>query len=417
MHQPTKKYLYTLVLMACCHSALADQASTATLFNQAISLRESGELDESIETFQTILSNEPSLGRVRAELAISYAKALNYNAAKQEVETLLAAPETPADVKYTLQNLLTELEKQSQPHLFTPYISMGIGHDTNVNVGPNSSTINLGGAQLSANANPISDNFWALNTGVAHRYLAPETVNVFGQQAAVIWQSNAGYFEQNYFDSGNFDIDVISLSTGPMLVKPGKWRANADLSYDYIELGHTKLAEFFGIAPTVSFNLSKSFDLTITSKFQQREFNDNVAPGRDSDYQLLNVSLTKGLLDNRLTVQVGTGVFHENAEINRFSNEGYQVSAGTSFKLNEIDTVYARHNFKNSRFGAPEVLFNQRRDENENRTTIGFNHRFTQQYVKDWVLDTSITHTDNASNVSIFDSRRTQFAINVAKQF
>jgi hypothetical protein len=401
----------------------ADAASDAKLdeeFTKGMSLREAGDYEAAIAAFQGVLSSEPSLGRVRAELAVSYLRALNFAAAREEADKIIADPNTPDIVRLNMQYFLSEMEKQSKPHVFTPYINFGIGHDTNINAGPSSNTINLGGGQigqLSSNSQPLSRNFNMLNVGLAHRYLSPTPVTAFGRSAAYVWQSNISYYQNDYFDSGDFDLNVLSLSTGPLAIVAERWRAGIDFTYDYVELGHTKLASIYGFAPSVTWNISKNTDITLAAKLQKREFNDTIANGRDSDYQSVNLDVGRAFFDSKLTLQVGAGLFNENADISRFSNDGYQLSAGANWRAATNDSLYLKHVYKNSQLDGNEVLFNKARDENENRATVGFNHKFVEKYVKDWTMDASIAYVENDSNVAIFNYKRTQFALNFGKYF
>jgi tetratricopeptide (TPR) repeat protein len=152
---------------------VADAASEALIneaFTKGMSLREAGDYEAAIAAFQGVLSSEPTLGRARAELAVTYFRALNFASARAEAEKVLADPKTPDGVKLTVQYFLDEMDKQSKPHVFTPYVTFGVGHDTNINAGPSSSTINLGGGQigqLASGASPISNNFNMLNVGLA----------------------------------------------------------------------------------------------------------------------------------------------------------------------------------------------------------------------------------------------------------
>jgi hypothetical protein len=402
---------------------VADAASDTALeqqFAQGMSSREAGDYEAAIAAFQGVLSSEPSLGRARAELAVSYFRALNFAAARAEADKVLADQSTPEGVKLNVQKFLDEMDKQSKTHVFTPYITFGLGHDTNINAGPSSSTINLGGGvigQLAANAAPLSKNFNMLNVGLAHRYLSPTAHTMFGRSAAYIWQSNVSYYRNDYFNSGDFDLDVLSLSTGPLAVVAERWRMGVDFTYDYIQLGHNKLADFYGVAPSVTWNVSKNTDITLGAKLQRREFNDSIATGRDSDYQSVNLDAGRAFFDSKLSLQLGAGWFNESADISRFSNDGYQFSAGANWRVAPNDSLYLKDVYKSSQFDGKEVLFNIARDERENRASLGFTHRFLEKYVKDWTMDASITYTQNDSNVPVYDYRRTQFGLNFGKFF
>lgn len=398
----------------------ADATSNASVdqqFADGLSLRESGDYEASIAAFQSVLSSEPTLNRARAELAVSYFRALNFAAAKAQAGQVLADPNTPEGVKSNVRKFLEAIDNESRKHVFTPYVTLGFGRDNNINVGPSSSTINLGGAQLVANATPIAKNYYMLNVGLAHRYLSPTPIQVFGHSAAYIWQSNVSYYRNDYFGAKDYDLDVLSLSTGPLAVVAERWRAGLDFTYDYINLGGSKLAEFTGIAPSVTWNLNKKTDVSLNAKFQHRQFNDHVAPGRDSNYESLDVNVGRAYLDSKLTLQAGAGVFNENADIARFSNDGYQLSGAMNFRLTGENNIYLKDAYKATQFVGNEVLFNVARDEDENRVTVGFNHHFSQNFVKDWTLDVSATHTNNNSNVSIYDYKRTQIGLTMGKYF
>lgn len=407
------------IVLGFAQNAFAETATASTddQFTQGMSAREAGDFEASIKAFQDLLSAEPSLSRVRAELAVSYFKALNFAAAKEQAEQILNDPKTPEPVKINVQKFVDYMAKESQTHVFTPYVNFGYGHDDNINVGPSSNIINIGGAQLVAGASKQTSNHTMLNAGLAHRYLSPKTFNVFGRTAAFIWQSNASYYQNNYSSSNPYDLDVLSVSTGPMLAVANRWRAGVDFSLDHILLGHNKLADFYGITPSATWNLNAVTDISANTKYQRREFDNNVAPGRNSDYVSAGVDIIRKLPKQNLTFQVGANVFNENADVSRFSNDGYQITAGANFKFKDVNNVYTRYSFKNSEFDGVEPIFNQARNEDEKRMTFGYNHRFTQAKIKDWTMDLSYTHTENDANLAIYQYHRNQYALNFGKQF
>jgi Protein of unknown function (DUF2860) len=411
----------TVLFSPASFAAAATDAAAASdaeqLFATGLSEREAGDYEASIKAFQGILSSEPTLNRARAELAVSYFRALNFAAAKAEAEKVLADPTTPEGVKNNVKKFLEFIDKESRTHVFTPYITFGIGHDSNINVGPSSSTINLGGAQLVAGTLPISKNFSMINAGVSHRYLSPTPITAFGRSAAYLWQSNVNYYRNDYFSSGDYDLDVLSLSTGPAAVVAERWRAGVDFTYDYIVLGHNKLADFYGVSPSVTWNISKNTDITVNAKFQQHDFKENITKGRDSFYQTYGINVGRAFFDSKLTLQAGASYFDENADINRFSNDGYQLSAGANYRVAPDDSIYLKDVYKSSKFDDVEALFNIARDENENRASLGFNHRFSQNFVKDWTMDASVTYTQNDANIPVYEYRRTQFALTFGKYF
>ncbi|VAW63216.1 hypothetical protein MNBD_GAMMA08-2488, partial [hydrothermal vent metagenome] len=77
-----KKTLATACMLTSLFTSIAyaeEAIDPETLFNDAMSYRQGGELFKAIEIFETILSNQPGLNRARLELAVSYHLTRRYN--------------------------------------------------------------------------------------------------------------------------------------------------------------------------------------------------------------------------------------------------------------------------------------------------------------------------------------------------
>ena len=110
-----------------------DAIDPEALFNEAMSYRQDGELFKSIEIFESILSNQPSLNRARLELAVSYHLTRRYQDAKEELTRVLNDPETPDGVKLSITAYLAQLsgdiKTAEQRSTSSMYISAGIFTD------------------------------------------------------------------------------------------------------------------------------------------------------------------------------------------------------------------------------------------------------------------------------------------------
>ena len=116
------------------------------LFSKGLKSRAAGELQESIEAFQSILSIEPTLQRARLELAISYFKALNYAEARRQAQQVLDDPATPDAVKENIRRFLQDIA-------------------------------------LAPSANPARDQALTVSAGISHRYLSPSPTAIAGKEA------------------------------------------------------------------------------------------------------------------------------------------------------------------------------------------------------------------------------------------
>ena len=414
--------------LAACIALLSSGAGAADgplveaqkLFDAAIQQRERGELDQSIRLYQEILGQQPALSRARAELALTYYQALNFAAAREEARMLLGEQSLPANVRANLDLLIERIDRESRPHRWQPFMQTGIGHDSNANVGPGADTVQAGGALLTLlpGATRQADTFTQFSAGISHRYLAPQTLGIGGRTAAFLWQSSASYFTQNYRSLTRFDLDVLSLASGPSLIVAGRARASLNAQYDQISIGHTRLAIYSGVSPNLTLILGRT-ELGLDAQVQQRRFTDIANAGRNSRYQSLGLAATQRLTGNLESVEflVGARLFDENADLARHGNRGSEIYLGAGWKPWQGGQVFARTGLRKPRYKDVEPLFNEVRADRETRTTIGSSHAFQSGWAQEFTLSLSASFTRNRSTVPIYEYHRDQLTVSFGRAF
>ena len=125
------------VLFVCLSLALTPvwamtDAEIEAQFTAALEESDTGNLAEAIAIFESILSERPTMNRVRMELALANFRALNYAVASSLAERVLKDPSTPEPVRVTIRAFLSEIEGESRRHQFTPYFSVGWFEDDNI---------------------------------------------------------------------------------------------------------------------------------------------------------------------------------------------------------------------------------------------------------------------------------------------
>ena len=357
-------------------AALTD-AEVDKLFNAALNESQTGDVFEAISTFETILSERPSAGRVRLELALANFRALNYAAAREHAEAVLADPETPDGVRNTVKAFLAGIEGQSK-HLFTPYISLGWIHDDNVNVGPDSSLIDIGVAvlTLAPGSLPKRDDGLQISAGVGHRYLFDNPVNLFGNQAAVAWLSQASLFRNQYFDEEDFHLNVVSVRTGPSLLVARKWGLQLNGDFNHISIGDKDIAIYAGFNPTLSFFVGEQATLSLSGQIQMRDFDRPQDQDRDSEYYEIGGAFGYRL-DTTMPVSLRLGIngYTEDADSARRSNDGWIASFGVNIIPFDNFNVFLNYFHRDRSYDAPEPIFATKRDENEDRYIVGASWR------------------------------------------
>ena len=396
------------------------QTDPEKLFERAMAEREGGDLEEAIKAFQTILSNQPTLNRARLELAVAYFQALNFSEARKLAEQVLKDPSTPEGVKVKIREFLSGIAAASPRHVWTPSISVGYLTDSNVNAGPSSDTFTIGAATgtLQPGALKQSDHALTMTAGIAHRYLSPESIKIGGRDAAFIWQSQAIYYRTDYAAQNGFDLDVLSLNTGPGWIAARKWRANINLQADNVRLGNSAYAVFYGITPTLTgiFNNGKT-EITGDLQTQRRNYLRLSEDGRNSRYNSLGVNIGHLLAGDKISIQGGVRLFDEQADFTYFSNQGNELFLGANWQISKEANIYARASQKQTHFKGDDPAFLIKRDDRENRYVLGGDYTFAASLLKSWTLSGSYSHTDNSANISVYQYDRDQVSVSLNRSF
>ena len=396
---------------------LQTQPALDKIFEEAMQARSSQEYSDSIKRLQAILAQNPNLGRARAELAVAYYQALNFTAARAEVTRLLADPSTPPNVRLNLQSLLAAIERDSKPHVFTPFVNMSVGHDTNINVGPGSSTVIASGVALTlapGSTRQASD-YLNLQAGLAHRYLTPYSFNLGSLPAALVWQSQASIYSIAYNANSAFNLNVLSASTGPLLLAAGKWRLGAPIQLDEISLGGSHIARYVGVTPVFSTNIGNT-EITVDTQYQDRHFNPANSQ-RNSNYTYLGANVGHTLQDGKYFAQAGYRGFREHASVQRFSNSGTEYFVGGGMRPWAGGTATLRFTEKEITYKDVEPVFNVARDEKEQRVALNVSHLMNSGYLDKWTISASYNVIRNKSNVDLYVYDRHQAGVTLGRTF
>lgn len=391
------------------------------VFEQAMAAREEGELEEAIRAFQSILRNQPGLNRARLELAVAYFRALNYAQARAELERVLADPDTPENVKVNVRRYLQRvIALTPKKHQWTPYVSAGLMYDSNVTAGPDSDTFQVGDTTITLGPGAVSRSDLAavVNAGITHRYTSPRSLRVGDTYALALWQSQASLYEAAYQSEHDFDLGIATLVSGPALVAAGRWRANVNLEMDRIYLGRDWLADYYSLNPSFVWVLPRwRTEIAFDGRLERRNFQRAHDTGRDSGYQAFGMSVGHLFAGERWSVQAGLTLFRENADQERYSNDGQELFAGVYWRGGARTNAYARASRRDVDFDAAEPAFTRARDEFENRFVLGATHLLSDGVLRGWTLRGTLSRTERNSNIEAFEYERTQALLALERSF
>ncbi|BAN35129.1 hypothetical protein SCD_n01302 [Sulfuricella denitrificans skB26] len=402
-------------------AAEGDKEKVDHLFKEGLYQREQGHLFAAIESLQTILNLRPELDRVRLELALTYYKALNYEAAKEQAEAVLRKPDLPDNVRLSVLTFLAQLKGDQEALLkrkvWEYSLSAGLMHDSNVNAGPSGAIAQA--TNLSPSEAARADTAATLSAGISHTYQSPTPVKIGESAARFLWQSRANFYAKENFSEHASNLEVITLSTGPAWFALNKWRANVNVSLDHYQYGSAPLARYVSILPSVTWQLGNS-ELTWDLLAQKREFARSGDIGKDSNYTAMGAYLGHVYHDNKVAAQAGIRFFHEAADRNYYSNDGTEFFVGASAVTWENGSVYGRYIQRDTKWDAlnPNVpLLTQNQKDTLKTYELGFHHDFKEEMLKDWRITGSFTAYRNDSNISYYNYDRDMTSLTLSRTF
>jgi len=418
--------LYTAMLAAAFTVSVApvqaaEPVDEEALFKEGMQALEEDRLKTAMEAFQSILSMQPRLHRARLELALAYYRSLQYAQARELAQTVLDDPQTPPEVRVTVLAFLAQIQSDenamAQRHIFKPSISAGAMYDSNVNVGPGTEFIDeLPGFILTPGSTREGDGASVLTAGLAHTF-QPGKIFEFGERpAAFLWQSQASLYDRAYQDMEDFDLTILTASTGPALVMLRHWRANLALSVDRIWLGGNELAWYSSLNPAVTWQFTDG-ELTWDATVTDRRYDETIDAGREGTYLGTGLALGNYFQQRKVATQVGARLVGFNADDDFLGYDGYELLAGVIIKAWPNGTLYARANYRDVDYDATDPGFTEARDEAETRLAGGFEHDIASGYLEKWTLYGGILYTGNRSNLSIYEYDRRQITLNLGRTF
>ncbi len=403
-------------------AANGNKEDVGKLFKEGLYQREQGHLHTAIEAFQTVLSLQPELDRVRLELAVAYYKALDYEAAREQAEAVLSKPDIPDNVRLSVLAFLAQLKRDQDAAVksktWERSLSIGLMHDSNVNAGPSSNVVQGGGLLIQQTDLARADTAATLSAGISHSYQSPTPVRIGDSAARFLWQSRANFYAKENFSEHASNLEIVTLSTGPAWFALNKWRANVNISLDHFQYGGAPLARYASILPSVTWQLGNS-ELTWDVLAQKRDFARSGDIGKDSHYMATGAYFGHVYHDEKVAAQAGARLFREVADQNFYSNDGTEFFVGANAVTWKNGSVYGRYIQRDTKMDAlnPNLPITVNQKDTLKTYELGFHHDFKDEVLKDWRITGSYTAYRNDSNVSYYNYNRNMTGLSLSRNF
>lgn len=388
------------------------------LFEEAINRRDAGDVFKAIRLLELLTETRPDLDRARLELAVSYHQANRYQDAIKELKAVLDKENTPDNVKLSILAYLGQIQNdEKQPvgsHDFSYFLKAGVVHNSNLNASQAvaSSVTTAPGTELSS----LGSDFTA---SISHRYNKRDLFNIAETAASVEWLSQATFNSKLYFDENDYNLNILTASTGPAFISPGRWRASVYMQADLIRLGSDNLANFISLNPSITFDFGHFRSLLLESSWTTREYSDSFNTPYDSNVFMLGAGYTTFLTQHATGLEGGFRLSNENAKEDRYSYDLVELYGAAYLTIDERLNAYTRLNYLAYEFDGPDMDLtgSVTRDEKEIQFSAGINYDHTDGPLKGWVMNLELSSIDSDSNADELDFKRTLISANWSRYF
>lgn len=416
----------TACLIIAGYARAEETDSVQQQFEEAMDSRESGKVYDAIKIFENMLATNPYLNRARLELAVAYHEASFYEQAIEQFQIVLDDPETPESVRlailaYIGQLYSDELEPEGS-HFFSQYVKAGLIYNSNINVVPGTGNIIVNGREFFLPSEEISSAGTDIVISASHRYRRKKPLNVDGARTSFEWQSQASLSSNLYTETSDFNLNIVSVDTGPAFIAAGRWLGAIPLRFDYVNLGQSSLATALSINPYISFDLGNYRSILVESTFLTRNYSDSINEPQDGNLVMAGAAYTTLLKSLDTGIEAGFRLRNRSAEDDQFAYDGLTLYFSGYTSITDLSTVYLKATYRNFDYKAPDTIIDDTnttliRNDDEITASVGYNHDIKDGFLGNWTFNTEVAYTDNDSNIDAYDFDRLLFALNLSRYF
>lgn len=171
------------------------------------------DFEAAIGALERMLFFNPNLPRVKLELGVLYFRLGSYEMAKSYFTNAIADPATPSEVRAKVQAFLDEIEKRSNPSIFSGLVQTGVRYQSNATAGPSGSLIRVFGFDGVLDQKFAKQPDWNFfSQGIVVHTLDLQT------QRGDAWETQASAYLSEQRKIKRLDVAAIAAQTGPRIV-------------------------------------------------------------------------------------------------------------------------------------------------------------------------------------------------------
>ncbi|MFC5300034.1 tetratricopeptide repeat protein [Azospira restricta] len=369
---------------------------------------EAGQNTRAVFALERVLAVEPNNVRARAEIARAYLALGETQTAEQEFATVKRQG-VPADVSMTVDRYIAAMRRAEEPAALTGYVEATVGYDSNVNVGPNRSTIAIPGFgnlpfELDSDTKANADGYGSLGGGVNLRAplgggytllagLAGATRNNFGKQQFDTQNADASL---GVTRSADRDVYTLMAQGGTFYLDHGRFRDHVSLTGQWQR------------------NLDARNQVGLFAQYAELDYPDQEA--RDARRWVAGASFAHLYRDGLVAFASAYGVSerpqrHDRADWLGFDGGGLRAGARMNFDAQTV--LFGAVSWEYRGYREDDPLFLKKRRDNQFGVSVGA----TRYLTREWSVTPQLSLTYNDSNTKLTDYHRETLSVTVRREF
>lgn len=379
------------------------------LFWYATCAHRAGETDLAAQKYNRMLALDPHLHRVRLELATAYFTSGQYDKARQELSTVLAA-RPPEAVEKNIRKLLAAVDDKTRRFFANLRVSQALQWDSNVSAGPDRETIGLpGGGQITLTQTQQEIEDWVTVTNLYGNILYDP-----GDRRGLMWNTTGSFYQTHNFDHHQFDYTSGRITTGPWWTGE-RFVFKLPVGYSRNDYEHETFFDAFDVSPSLEYYVTRNFSLMGRFTYLDEDYDPPDRNDEDSANRIYEI--TANFFSSSRNDVLSLFGYLENleAESNRYSYEAVNVGASYYKRFSWNMEFYARYRYFKREYGAPIPFFTEIGDREDRRHYVyaavsqNFAGHFFATLYLDWI--------DNNSDVDLYDFDKTVYGLALGARF
>jgi len=381
-------------------------ADNQTLFLLAMAAKAQGDWPAVKTHLTELLARDPAAPRVKLELAEAHYRTGEPIRARQLLNEVKAS-NPPPKVGENIDAFLAFIQSGT-PSLFSGWVSAGRLYDTNANQGPNIDTVLMYNLPFTLNKDAKGNADWAtiLRAGGNFNYAVNDKLAL---------TAGVSVYSTDYDTLSRFDVLSTSVNAGPSYKLNG-WSFSLPYIFNMVKIGHSEYeGDWYqisnGVAPQFGWQVNPRVSVQGSLAWQDKRYRNNSQ--RNGKALTFSPSIRYGI-DPRSYATLGGYAGKESSGIKTSANDSHGVSLGYYRAINQNWNVYVSPSWSQTDYDGIEAAYGKGRKDERWDATANLNYT-----VPNWGVNVTLsyTYTHNKSSIAMYQYKREQTMLSVAKSF